>query len=257
MKKILSTCCLLAFVLQLLLAQSPYQLKTGREIGIYGLGIGLMGGGYYLRQQMDPLSASEVSGLKVGRLSKFERWVTQMRSGESNKASDVLLFTSNIMPFVLTISDKAMRKDCKAIGAMYGQTVLINLGLTTLAKTTVQRTRPYAYQSKLAVDERATLSAKQSFWSGHTSQAAAMCFLSARLFSDYHPDSKWKPVVWTAAAVIPAATGILRMTAGKHFPTDVLFGYATGAAIGLVVPSLHKRMRGKPKNRFEPKLGLL
>jgi membrane-associated phospholipid phosphatase len=256
MKKILLTCCLLAVVLHSLLAQSPYQLKTGREIGLYSLGIGLMGGGYYMRQQMDPLSTAEVSGLNARSLTKLERWATQMRSGESNKASDMLLFSSNIMPFVLTLSDKAMRKDCKTIGAMYGQAVFINLGLTALAKTTVQRTRPYAYQSKLAVEERATLSAKQSFWSGHTSQAAAMCFLSARLFSDYHPDSKWKPVIWTAAATIPAATGILRMTAGKHFPTDVLFGYATGAAIGLIVPSLHKRMRAKPKNRFEPKLGL-
>jgi membrane-associated phospholipid phosphatase len=106
----------------------------------------------------------------------------------------------------------------------------------------VKRTRPFVYQHELSIEERMSTSARQSFWSGHTSQTATMCFLTAKLYADYHPDSKWKPVMWTAAATIPAATGIFRMTAGKHFPTDVLVGYVTGAAIGFFIPRLHKRM---------------
>ncbi len=34
--------------------------------------------------------------------------------------------------------------------------------------------------------------------------------------------------------------GYLRMKAGVHYPTDVIAGYTPGAAIGLIIPVLHK-----------------
>ena len=75
----------------------------------------------------------------------------------------------------------------------------------------------------------------------HTSLSAAGSFFAARVFSDYYPDSKWKPVVWGAAVAIPAVTGYLRVRGGRHFPTDVIAGYAVGALAGWGVPALHKR----------------
>src|SRR2546423_585667 len=49
-----------------------------------------------------------------------------------------------------------------------------------------------------------------------------------------------------SVALLPAGlaalgVGLLRVLAGRHFPTDVLAGAAAGAAIGLTVPRLHRR----------------
>jgi hypothetical protein len=38
----------------------------------------------------------------------------------------------------------------------------------------------------------------------------------------------------------PALTGIVRTDSGRHFRTDVLIGYITGALIGYFIPVLHK-----------------
>lgn len=242
MNKIILSIWLLVISFAASFAQSPYQLKTGREIGLYGVGIGLTGGGFYFKSTLNPLTAEHVAEVKAEGLSRFERWVTTQRSVRSHKTSNVLLYSSQLFPIALTLADKSMRKDAGTITTIYGQALLINSGLTALIKTTVRRTRPYVYRSDLALEEKLTKGARQSFWSGHTSQTATMCFLSAQMYSDYHPDSKWKPVMWTAAASVPLATGIFRMTAGKHFPTDVLAGYISGAAIGILLPRIHQRM---------------
>ncbi len=42
-------------------------------------------------------------------------------------------------------------------------------------------------------------------------------------------------------AGLPALTGYLRIRAGKHYPSDVLAGYALGALIGYAVPALHRK----------------
>ncbi|MEJ0081732.1 MAG: phosphatase PAP2 family protein [Puia sp.] len=67
----------------------------------------------------------------------------------------------------------------------------------------------------------------------------------ARVYADYHPDSKLKWVFYSAAGALTAATGLMRNLAGMHFLSDVLLGAAVGTASGLLVPSLHKIKPGK------------
>jgi membrane-associated phospholipid phosphatase len=49
------------------------------------------------------------------------------------------------------------------------------------------------------------------------------------------------PLAWGLAVAIPAWTGVERILAGKHFPTDVIAGYAFGALCGYLVPGIHLR----------------
>ena len=67
-----------------------------------------------------------------------------------------------------------------------------------------------------------------------------MSFLTAKMYHDFYPESDARPYVWASAALIPAITGYLRVRGGKHYLTDVLVGYGVGAAIGILVPQLHK-----------------
>ena len=111
---------------------------------------------------------------------------------------------------------------------------------TDLLKSSIKRTRPYAYNPNFPKEEKYKKNAQKSFISGHASLTAANTFFFAKVFSDYYPNSKWKPLVWTIAVTIPAWTGVERVLAGKHFPSDVISGYIFGAACGYFIPHMHK-----------------
>ena len=70
----------------------------------------------------------------------------------------------------------------------------------------------------------------------------------AKVVSDYHPNMKkgLKAIMWSGAVMIPATTAYLRVTAGRHFPTDVVAGFATGALVGFIIPHLHKKIVKNP-----------
>jgi len=80
-------------------------------------------------------------------------------------------------------------------------------------------------------------SANTSFYSGHSSNAAAVAgLLCARHLHRSDPAAADR---WTCGFAVAGAlaTGILRMTAEMHFATDVLVGWASGALFGYVLPS--------------------
>jgi membrane-associated phospholipid phosphatase len=53
------------------------------------------------------------------------------------------------------------------------------------------------------------------------------------------PDSPWRIVVLVAGEVLAGATGLLTISAGWHYPTDVAAGALVGSAFGLLMPVLH------------------
>jgi membrane-associated phospholipid phosphatase len=139
--------------------------------------------------------------------------------------------------------DKNIRSDAPTVALLVGESMLLDLALTDLCKEIVRRPRPFCYNPDAPLSEKLNRDARQSFFSGHTSFSAAATFSAARIWSDYHPDSGWKPVVWATAAAIPATVGFLRVKAGKHYLTDVLTGFVVGGACGLLVPHFHRQNR--------------
>ncbi len=132
------------------------------------------------------------------------------------------------------------------------QAVTINATLTHVVKHAVRRPRPYSYgeawqaehQAALDAGEPVDCEAQLSFYSGHTSAAGAWSFALAHSMSITH-DWSWqvRAVPYLAATGITAWTGILRVRAHKHFPSDVLVGGLAGAAVGILVPELHRSDR--------------
>jgi membrane-associated phospholipid phosphatase len=140
----------------------------------------------------------------------------------------------------MTIAGQDMRENYGTIALMGVETFLLTQGITSLAKVIFHRTRPYAYNPSVSIEERLQKDARASFFSGHTSQAAAGCFFFAAVYQQYNPTSKARFVVWSLAAAIPAVVGFMRVHSGKHFLTDVLVGYGVGASVGILVPRLHR-----------------
>ena len=238
-KAIISILLLLPFSIIHAQFESPYQCTKKKDAIIYSIGSVGLGIGYYLHTKAPVLNVEQIELLDESSINRFDRIATTYSSMKAKKASDVFFYTALAMPSVFVFSKK-MRKDVKSISLIYGETLFFTVGITAITKKSVLRVRPFVYNQDFDISTKLEKNARFSFFSGHASVVAASSFFTAKVFADYHPNSKWKPVVWGAAAAIPAITGYLRVRAGKHFPTDVITGYAVGAAIGILVPHIHK-----------------
>lgn len=231
----------LAFLLPVgLSGQNPYRFNDRIDGPIVGGGVLTFGTSLLIDRKVEPLTPEEIAALNTSRIMKIDLFSTRHYSQKSRKLSDNLLKTSGIIPFTLLI-DRHSGDDFGTIGLLTLESFLLNMGLTNLTKVTAKRPRPYMCNPDVPMEIKIKKDSRYSFFSGHTSTTACMYFLTAQLFSDFYPDSDLKPLVWTVAGIIPAITAYTRMKAGKHFFTDVLLGYIVGAAVGIVLPVLHRK----------------
>lgn len=222
------------------LAQSgPYRLSPGRELALLGGGVVTFGVGEVASARMDLLSAAEIDALDRDRVvPRLDAFATRQRSAGARAVSDVTGYGSVLLPALLVLGD-APRESLGEFAVVFAEVIAVNNGLTNLVKNTVRRTRPYAYDPEAPLSIKRTRDARRSFFSGHTSNAAANSFFAARAYADFYPEADARPLVWAGAVALPAVTGVTRVLAGRHYWTDVIVGYAVGAAVGLVVPALH------------------
>ena len=154
--------------------------------------------------------------------------------------SDHFQHASIAFPLILAASGEA-RKEYKIVSLMFFETMFFTQGVIGGFKLTVRRRRPYVFNEEAPDGIKYSRQVFYSFISGHTTSIASACFFAANVFQDYHPDSKYRWLVWAGAATLPAVTGFLRYQAGRHFISDVVAGYGIGAVIGSMVPYLHRR----------------
>ena len=227
--------------------EAPYRLNWGIEVPILGLALGTGIPYLLLDAQTAPLSVAAINNLDRNTVNPFDQPTTYLWSPTVARVSDGLLYTSMVAPIAL-LADPQIRKDALPIGLLYVETFALTVGITMLTKVLLKRPRPFVYGTAAPWAEKQEKDAQYAFFSGHTSVSAAMCFMTAKVYHDYNKGKKSVPWVWAAAATVPAATGILRQQAGKHFWTDVIAGYALGAAIGILVPELHRLGKQKKAN---------
>ncbi len=249
-KNIISLLFLCIWLFQSIFAQdslhrkSVYKFRLSVDIPIGLISLGTGGTSFLLKKKKHALTLDEINALKPEDVNKFDRSAIYHYNKGSKIASDVFEITSMVSPALLFI-DKDIRKDYKTVLPMWIETFAMTTALTAFTKELVQRKRPFVYNPNAPIGDKMSKDAKSSFFSGHTSITAASTFFIAKVYADYHPNSKWKPLFWTGAAVIPAVTGLLRYGAGKHYFTDVIVGMAIGATVGILVPHLHKRVLRK------------
>ena len=244
MNKIISFLFLIFFGLNIIAQNdtyiSKYKYKWGVDAPIIGITVGTGAAAYFLHKNKKIITVDEINALSPTMVNKFDRSAIFHDNKGAKISFDVLLYGASLAPALMFI-DKAVRKEWKYYLPMWIEVYGLTSGLTLMTKEIVKRKRPYVYNDKLSAESKVGKDATASFFSGHTSTTAASTFFMAKVFADLHPDSKFKPLMWTGAALIPAITGLCRYGAGKHFFTDILVGYAIGSAVGILVPQLHKR----------------
>ena len=179
------------------------------------------------------------------------KWINQ---SWQNPLFDMLmpLFSSHVVLWTLAVV-------LAAIGLKLGRTPMtVVLGLTlsigasdltcSLIKESVGRVRPYQsvgetrFQQSgawatLPQDFTANKSQGSSFPSAHAANSAAAALV---LFAAYR-----KKAIWA----LPLAVGYSRIYLGRHFPMDVLAGWATGLAVAGALlplyPALWSRLRSR------------
>lgn len=240
------SCCCLLF------AQSDiYHFDWKKEKYAFGAGVTILGTAFLIDHNQELISFSEIEALNPTDISAFNRSAIDRYNLSSAKASDYFRDGAFFVPLTLLFSKKA-KSELQHIGPMYLETLLINTSLTFITQSTASRVRPFVYNNNIPIEERRVKAARRSFYSGHVSHVAALSFFTASVFSDLYPDSKYKWAWWLGSASLPAITAYLRYDAGKHFPTDVLTGYAVGTIVGCLIPKLHKINNDKFKLTILP-----
>lgn len=233
-------------------AGTPYRLEPAREWTLVGLGAALGVTGLVLTANVDALTPDEVSSLDTDDINDFDR--EGIQPYREDHAGDVLATASYLLPLTF-FTHPDTKRDVEILAGMWAEAALLNIGLNGVVKAAVLRTRPYAYDPDAPIEKRTSNRARLSFYSGHAASAAMNCFFMAHVFSDYLDDGKVEAAIWTGAVLYPAVTGFLRVDTGHHFRTDALMGYVIGAAIGYLVPELHRKSDEGVSVQAEPVAG--
>lgn len=227
-------------------AQSPYALSWEIDPYICLPGAAIAIGGYVAEQSVQPLTADEIRNLSRSSINSFDRNATYRYSTTASDISDAVYGIAAIAPCMLFIDD-AMRNDWKTISVMYLETMEWSGATTIFAKGTVPRIRPFVYNPDVAMNDKLSREARESFFSAHSTFAFASAVFVSTVYGNYHPDSPWTPYLWTGSLVAAGTFSYLRYAAGQHYPSDILTGAVVGSAIGYVIPWLHTIQSEKTK----------
>ena len=230
----------------------PYALKRNLDLPLLGFAVLSAAGSHQLPVQQ-VLNVNDRNNLSLSQLNILDRPFAGRYNAQAALRSDAAVYAAMgsavatpLLPASLGFWNRSW-----TLGVLCLEANLTTYGLTETTKRWVARARPLAYpESTAPVSEWQQPDARASFFSGHSSLAACNAVFAATVWSDLNPKSKWTPWVWAGAVALPSYTAWQRVEAGKHFPTDVLVGLAVGAAVGRLVPVLH---RAAQPRKLQPK----
>ncbi|HJZ88718.1 MAG TPA: phosphatase PAP2 family protein [Polyangia bacterium] len=233
-----------------------YQLQLDRELIFVGLGVAAWLA-FYARDRAnlpDPCPAP--AGCDAQQINGLDRFAVDQHSSGADLASDVtralaVAYPAALELYMLRSGGSERRRGVLADAFVDGEVLLITSGLTSLFEQTAERLRPSVYrQAPLPPGTQRSSDDFNSFPSGHTSSAFAAASAGCVTFvRRMRPSGRSALVACAPGFALAVATGMLRVAAGRHFPTDVISGAALGITVGVAVPLLHHDPRS-PQSRL-------
>lgn len=256
---------LLASISSMSFAQSPdstrekvYGVNLIWELPASGAAILLSSKGFRKLESVSSMTEADILKLNPSDVNGFDRPVIfndPAKYASAQHKSDIFLNASIALPVVLAL-DKKIRKDWLDLIALYLASHTVDNALYFGAAFAVRRPRPFLYNKDVPMEEKVGDNKSNSFFSGHVGFATTSTFFLVKVYTDYHQIKGWNRILLYAAATVPPAlVGTYRMQSGRHFRSDVLLGFISGAASGILVPELHRINKKSKKLAFSPYFG--
>ncbi|HQB65683.1 MAG TPA: phosphatase PAP2 family protein, partial [Fibrobacteraceae bacterium] len=99
--------------------------------------------------------------------------------------------------------------------------------------------RPFLLGDK-GGDDRLKGQAYGSFYSGHASAAFSVAVFTSYWFQNTYSSSKYTPYIWASSLTLATTVSVLRVAAGKHYPTDVIVGALMGSLVSFSILKIHE-----------------
>lgn len=231
-----------------------YRLNLGADITITAIATGWSLYAFTKIYSKDDITLAELESLDRKNIPGFDRWAIKPFDEKIDNASYIPFYAAMPAPLLLLL-DKKIRKDGFKVMFLYLETMALTGLMYTGSMYLTNRYRPYVYDERSPMDKRLTGNSKNSFYAGHVHLVGSSMFFIAKVWSDYHPDSKAKWLFYTGAAAVTGATALMRYQTGMHFPSDLLLGAGLGAATGILVPALHKNKSADDRLSLTPYFG--
>jgi membrane-associated phospholipid phosphatase len=216
-----------------------YKLKPVVDVPLTAAGFGWSLYAFTKIYSKDRSSVETIQSLNKNDIAGINRFGVDLYSPKALDVSNGFFYASMPFPIILML-DKHIRHDAGKVTVLWAESMAVTGLLYTGSVYFHDKFRPYAYNPDVPMDRRTRGGAKNSFFAGHVALVGTSTFFTAKVFADYHPDSKIKWVFYSLAGLATATTAYLRVRAGEHFLTDVSIGAAVGTLSGLLVPQFHK-----------------
>jgi membrane-associated phospholipid phosphatase len=211
--------------------QTPYSVGWGDAVSVVAAGVAA----FIPEASKLPKSAPSCAPCAPGSLPGVDRAALHTFSGSASTASNALLV--GVIGFAGVASfDGATAGQRRGHVAVFANSLAWTFAATDWMKVLVRRKRPVLYTAG-ATAAAADPNSQRSFPSGH----AATAFAAATTYLVMAHRERLPHRGRNAVLLYVGAVGVssLRVSAGKHFPTDVMAGAALGTGIGWLVAKVH------------------
>lgn len=191
---------------------------------------------------MDPVDTGALD--RNADLWPMDRWVAGRYSPIASNASQAMILAMGAVPMVASAWDARQGvqswNSAMADAVVFLEAISLSSALDLIVRSARIHPRPLVYGRQVPARERLAPNASGSFYSGHANGAFLSAVFFAYTYSMRHPDSEYKGWIWAGGLGAAATVAGLRVAAGKHYPSDILVGAATGAFFGWAFPRMHR-----------------
>ena len=243
-------------------APAPIHLKAGQHFTVDPVADGVhhRGGAGFAGLLSLVLQTGEIQATSPGPISNLlsidRGAVSQTVDPHAALYSDIGLYSA----VAFAVADPILSGlrdgwDATIVDAvMYAESVALTEALTDITKIAVRRPRPIDYvrcppaNSSTATGDPSCTGTNfdLSFYSGHAATVGAIGATATYLAFVRSPHTARPWITLAASVLLTSFVSYERVRAGDHFPTDVVAGSMAGAAIGVLVPHLHRHSDEAP-----------
>jgi membrane-associated phospholipid phosphatase len=231
MRRLVAALVLLAVTAPPALGQAPYRVSWGDAVSVVAAGVAVL----IPEATKLPKAAPSCAPCDPASLPGIDRVALHTFSGSAGTASTA--FLAGLIGFAGVASfEGATPAQRRGHVAVFANSLAWTFAATEWMKVVVRRKRPVLYTAG-ATAAAGDPNSQRSFPSGH----ASVAFAAATTYLVMAQRERLPHRGRNAALLYVGAIGVsaLRVSAGKHFPTDVVGGAALGTAIGWLVAKVH------------------